>query len=67
MLFVYVSSTWKIVELKTRIEAWITKNEINGVIFSHLSDLITLMAHNVHQISKSIILCLISPSTVYLC
>jgi hypothetical protein len=30
MLFVYVCSTWDIVELKTRFETWITRNDLNG-------------------------------------
>jgi hypothetical protein len=67
MIFAYVSSAWCIVELKTRIETRITRNDLNGVSLSYLSDLITIMAHNEHQISKSIILCLISRSPHYLC
>jgi hypothetical protein len=31
MIFVYVSTTWSIVELKTLFETWITKNDVNGV------------------------------------
>jgi hypothetical protein len=31
MIFVYVCSTWGIVELKTRFETWITRNDVNGV------------------------------------
>jgi hypothetical protein len=43
-IFVHVTSTWSIVELKTRYETWITRNYVNGVSFFHLSYLITLMA-----------------------
>jgi hypothetical protein len=45
MKFVYISSTWSIVELKTRLETWITRNDVNGVSLFHLSYLITLMAY----------------------
>jgi hypothetical protein len=44
MIFVYVCSTWSIVELKTRFETWITRNDVNGVRLFNLSYLITLMA-----------------------
>jgi hypothetical protein len=42
MIFVYVCSTWGIVEPKTRFETWITRNEVNGVSLIHLSFLVTL-------------------------
>jgi hypothetical protein len=45
MIFLNVCSTWSIVELKTRIETWITKNDVNGVSFFHLSYLLTLKAY----------------------
>jgi hypothetical protein len=32
MISVYVCSTWGTVELKTRFETWITRNDVNGVI-----------------------------------
>jgi hypothetical protein len=54
MIFVYVCSTWGIIELKTRFETWITRNDENGVILFYLYYLITLMAscaHNEHQMS----------------
>jgi hypothetical protein len=44
MIIVFVCSTWDIVELKTRYETWITRNEVNGVSLHHLSYLVTLMA-----------------------
>jgi hypothetical protein len=68
-IFLIVYSTWSMVQLKTRFEASITRNDLNGVSFFHLSYLITLMAncaHNGHQLSKSSILCLNGRSTVYL-
>jgi hypothetical protein len=42
-LFVYVNSTWSIVELKTRFETWIIRNDVNGVSLVNLWYLITLM------------------------
>jgi hypothetical protein len=45
MIFVYVCSTWGIVELKTRFEAWITRNYLKCVSLFHLSYLITIMAY----------------------
>jgi hypothetical protein len=45
MIFVNVSSTWSMFELKTCLESWITKNDVNGVRLCHLSYLITLMAN----------------------
>jgi hypothetical protein len=32
MIFVYVCSTWSIVELKTRFESWMTRNDVNRLI-----------------------------------
>jgi hypothetical protein len=45
MIFVYVCSTWSIVELKTRFETRITRNDVNGVSLFHLPYLITLMVY----------------------
>jgi hypothetical protein len=45
MIFVYVCSTWKLFELKTRFEMWVTSNDVNGVCLDHLSYLITLTAY----------------------
>jgi hypothetical protein len=45
MIFVYVCTTWGIVELKTRFETWITRNGIKSVSLFHLPNLITLMAY----------------------
>jgi hypothetical protein len=45
MIFVYVSSTWSIVELNTHFEKWITRNDVNGVSLYHLSYLISLMTY----------------------
>jgi hypothetical protein len=44
MIFVNVYLTWGVVELKTRFETSITKNNVNGVSLLHLSHLIRLMA-----------------------
>jgi hypothetical protein len=45
MIFVNICSTWSIVELKTRFETWLTRNDVNGVRLFHLSYLTTLMAY----------------------
>jgi hypothetical protein len=45
MIFVYVCSTWGIVEIKTRFETWITRNDLNGVSFFHLPYLISLVVY----------------------
>jgi hypothetical protein len=45
MIFVYVSSTWSIVELKTRFETWIIKKDVNGVRLFHISYSVTLLAY----------------------
>jgi hypothetical protein len=45
ILFVYVCSTWSLVELKTRFETRITRNDVNGVSLFHLSYVITLLAY----------------------
>jgi hypothetical protein len=37
IIFVNDSSTWNIVELKTRFETWITRNDVNGVSLFHQS------------------------------
>jgi hypothetical protein len=44
MIFVFICSTWGIVELNTRFETWITRNDVNAVSSFHLSYLISLMA-----------------------
>jgi hypothetical protein len=45
MIFVNVCSTCSVVELKTRFESWITRNDANGVNMFFLSYLKTLMAY----------------------
>jgi hypothetical protein len=42
MIFVYVCSTWVIVELKTRFETCISRNDVNGVSLFNLSYVINL-------------------------
>jgi hypothetical protein len=69
-IFVYFCSTWSVVELKTRFETWITRNDVNFVSLFNLSYLITLMAYLCSQRTpnaKSSTLCLIGRSTEYLC
>jgi hypothetical protein len=59
LIFVYIYSTWSIVEVKTRFETWITRYDVNGVSLFNFSYLITLMAwlcSQRHQMSKSSIL-----------
>jgi hypothetical protein len=70
MIFAYSCSTWGIVELKMRFQAWITKNEVNGESLFHLPYLIIIMAYlcsKRHQMYKSSILGLIVRSTDYMC
>jgi succinate-acetate transporter protein len=45
MKFVNVWSTWSMVHPKTRFEAWITLNDVNGVSLFHISYLITFMVY----------------------
>jgi hypothetical protein len=45
MIFLYICSTWGIVELKSLFETWITRNDVYGVSLFHLAYLITLMAY----------------------
>jgi hypothetical protein len=45
MIFVYVWSSWSIVELKTRFETWIKRNDVNGVSLINFPYLINLMAY----------------------
>jgi hypothetical protein len=49
MIFVYVCSTWSIVEVKTRFETWITRNDVNDVSLFNLCYLITLMTYMCSQ------------------
>jgi hypothetical protein len=44
IIFVYVCSTWCIVELETLFDSWITRNDRNGISLFHLPYLITFMA-----------------------
>jgi hypothetical protein len=70
IIFVNVCSTWSIVELLTRFETWITRNDGNGLSLFHLPYLITLMAYLCLQWTPNvqiIFLCLIGRSTDYLC
>jgi hypothetical protein len=45
MIFIKVCSTWSIVQLKRRLDTWITRNDVNGVSLYHLSYLINLMVY----------------------
>jgi hypothetical protein len=54
MIFVNICSTRSIVELKTRYETWITRNDVNVVSLFHLSYLITLMAYLCSQWTSSV-------------
>jgi hypothetical protein len=69
MIFVNVCLTWRIVELKTRFETWVTRNDVNGVSLFYLSYLITHMPYLCSQRAPNIqikIFCLIARSTEYL-
>jgi hypothetical protein len=48
MIFVYVCSTYSIIELKTLIETWIARNDVNGVCWFRLSFLITIWHWSLH-------------------
>jgi hypothetical protein len=54
MIFVYVCSTWGLVQLKTRFEKWITRNDANGVGLFYLSYLITLMVYLCSQSTPNV-------------
>jgi hypothetical protein len=45
MVFVYLCSSWGIVELIMHFETWITRNDVKGVSLFHLSYVITLTAY----------------------
>jgi hypothetical protein len=45
MIFESICTKLSMVELKTRFEAWITRNDVSGIRLFHLSYLITLMAY----------------------
>jgi hypothetical protein len=45
MIFVNVCSTWGMVEIKTRFETWMRRNNVSGISLFHHSYLITLMAY----------------------
>jgi hypothetical protein len=69
-IFVYVSSTWSMVELKTRFETWIKGKDVNGVCLIHHPNLVTLMAYLCSQWTQNFqvkILRLIGRSTDYMC
>jgi hypothetical protein len=47
-------STRSIVQLKTRLEAWKTRNDVNGVSLFYLSYLITLMVYQCPQCTPKV-------------
>jgi hypothetical protein len=54
MIFVNVYSTRSIVELKTRFETCITRNDVNGVRWFHLSYIITLKDYLCAQMTSNV-------------
>jgi hypothetical protein len=44
MVFENICSSWSMVEIKTRFEKWLTRNDVNGVSLFHLSYLTILKA-----------------------
>jgi hypothetical protein len=44
-IFANICSTWSMIQLITRFETWITRNDVNGVSWFHLSYLVTLMSY----------------------
>jgi hypothetical protein len=69
MIFVYVRSSWSIVELKTRFVTWMTRNDVNGVSLINLSHLITLKAYLCSQNLPNVLIMyfMFGWSTDYLC
>jgi hypothetical protein len=53
-IFESVCSTWSMVELKTRFETWITRNDVIGVSLFHPSHLITLMVYLCSQCTPQV-------------
>jgi hypothetical protein len=49
MIFVYVFSTWDILELRTRFETWIEWNVVNGLSLVHPPYLISLLPYMCSQ------------------
>jgi hypothetical protein len=45
MKCVHICSTWSIVELQTRFETWITRNNVRGLCMFNLTYLIIIMAY----------------------
>jgi DNA-directed RNA polymerase subunit RPC12/RpoP len=45
MIFVYVCSKCSVVELKTRLETWNARNDVNCAYWFHISYLITVLAY----------------------
>jgi hypothetical protein len=45
MIFVNICSTWFMVQIKTRFETWVTKEDVNGVNLFNLYYLITLVVY----------------------
>jgi hypothetical protein len=54
MIFVYVWSTWNIVELKARFKTWITRIDVNGVRFFKIAYLIIFMAYHCSQTAPNV-------------
>jgi DNA-directed RNA polymerase subunit RPC12/RpoP len=63
MIFVYVCSTCSVLEIKTRLETWKARIEVNVVYWFHICYLVTVLAlvikltgaPNRYQLSKSVI------------
>jgi hypothetical protein len=56
MIFVNVCSTWSMVELKTLLGTWITRNDVNGLSLFHLCYLIMLMVFLCSQWSSNLLI-----------
>jgi hypothetical protein len=54
MIYVNVCSTCFMVEIETRFETWITRNDVNGLSLFLISYLITLMAHLCSQRTRNV-------------
>jgi hypothetical protein len=66
IIFVSVSLTLSLVELKTRFETWLTRNDVNAVSLFHLSYLTTLMVYLCPQRTPNVqIMCFMFDWSIY--
>jgi hypothetical protein len=54
MIFVHVCLSWSILVLKTPFETWITRNDVNGISWIHLYNLITHIAYLCSRLTPNV-------------